>query len=531
MTTHTLTLTARHVSQLRDHLLRDDGLERAAYAYCSRSGDNRLLAEEIILITDDQLSSQSPTACRPDDAVERELLSTCSQRNMHPLILHSHPFDHGDEPWFSTADDDLMNGLQEMITGLYPDTEAMFGVLNQNGLIATRYNPETGDREPLPVTVIGNHKLEVPLTTPDSEYSDTGEEAIDQERHDRGIRAIGETGQQRLSNTHIAVIGAGGLGSVIADELASKGVGTLTIIDPDHVEESNLPRIRGAYDYHIGRPKVEAVKHHLWKTAPGIDVTPLQDHVEHAEDALKQADLIIAGVDTVSARMWLNQFAVRHLIPYIDAGVVIETTDTDTDADAETGGEQRIDVMEGYIQFIQPGANACYDCLDRGDPEWARIEQLSDEELDEEIKRGYIAETDLSPAPAVVSLNGEAASKAVALAVKHLTGYGSPADFLWFETIAYDLEVHKTRPSDGCTTCGPHGILGRGDREPTAADLADDTQELDLDTDLSFDTDETETEDPADHEEGEPPPDTEDALEPGETDLFGAFTDTDTDRP
>jgi len=141
----------------------------------------------------------------------------------------------------------------------------------------------------------------------------------------------------------------------------------------------------------------------------------VQAPAEDAADALKQCDLLVAGVDQISARMWLNQFAVRHCIPYVDAGVVIDTEDEDT-----------ITAMEGYIQVIAPGATACFDCMDRGDPEQARIESLSDEALQEEVERGYIDETTLSPEPAVVPLNGVVASKTVQTVAKLVTGYDAP---------------------------------------------------------------------------------------------------------
>jgi molybdopterin/thiamine biosynthesis adenylyltransferase len=88
--------------------------------------------------------------------------------------------------------------------------------------------------------------------------------------------------------------------------------------------------------------------------------------------------------------------------------------------------------MEGYIQLILPGANACFDCFDRGDPEQARLERLSLDELEEELERGYIEATDLSPEPTVVPLNGIVASKTIQLLAKYITGYARPADYLRF---------------------------------------------------------------------------------------------------
>ena len=477
MTTRSLILTADQVEQLRNHLLRDDGLERAAYIYCSPSGDDRLLAEELVLINDDQLAAQSATECRPTPRTEYDLVQDCTRRDMHPCVVHSHPFDTTQSPDFSPRDDDLMDGLYRFITGHAPETATMFAVLGDEGITATVDLPDTDHRETLPVTVLGNRRLDTPLRNASSTIATNGSD-IDTDRFDRGIRALGEAGQQRLADTHIAVVGCGGLGDIMAIEFAMYGVGKLTLIDPDVVETSNQPRLISATEHHTGRPKVTTVKQQLWKANPAVDLTTVQKQVENAAEALHQADLIVAGVDRVSTREWLNAFAIRHLKPYIDAGVIITTDETDDDTEREAAG--RVETMDGYIQTIIPGVTACWDCLNRGDDEQARIERLSDDELEEELERGYIDETQLSPAPAVVPLNGEVASKTVRLVAKLVTGYAEPADYLHVETVNNDLTTVTTRPRDTCPTCGETGILGRGDRKPTEADLAATEYDIDL---------------------------------------------------
>lgn len=128
-----------------------------------------------------------------------------------------------------------------------------------------------------------------------------------------------------------------------------------------------------------------------------------------------------------------------------------------------------------------PGASACFDCLNRGDPEQARIERLSDAELEEELERGYIDETQLSPAPAVVPLNGVIASKTVQIVAKLVTGYAPPTDYLYFEGVDNDITAITTTPREACPTCGSTGVLGRGTREPTEADVERADYDIDLD--------------------------------------------------
>lgn len=270
--------------------------------------------------------------------------------------------------------------------------------------------------------------------------------AIDEDRFDRSIRALGTHSQQQLANTHIAIIGVSGLGNPIAKELARVGVEHLTLIDPDVVEESNLPRLYGNYRSDIDRPKVAVLAEQLRPIASVDTVTTVQEPVEDAADALEPVDLIVAGVDQDATRIWLNKHAVMTDTDYIDAGVSITTQDGD-------GG--RVETMEGYVHRIVPGTTACFDCLDRGDRVHARLETMPPEQQQRAVERGYVDDTALTPEPAVNPLNGIVASLAVETAVKHITGYDDPADFIRYESVSYTLNAKDTvHPRDSCPTCG-----------------------------------------------------------------------------
>lgn len=479
--THTLTLTATHVDQLRNHLLRADGLERCAYAYCSPAADGRLLVEQLVLIPDEDTTNQSRTACRPAQAVELRLVQECLRRGMHPCLIHSHPFDHTGTPRFSAHDEKMMAQFTQFLLGHEPNAVPLYAVFSAKGVTATVYPPalnqeeqedKTPTRKPLPVTVLGNHRLDTPLQN----AADTllpANTAIDTRRFHRGILMLGEAGQERLAGTHVVVIGTGGLGDLIAIQLAMMGVRHLTLVDPDTVETSNLPRLASAADHHVGRPKVEATKQMVWRQNPAAIVETIRAPIEEAADALHTADLIVAGVDRVSTRQWLNAFAVRHLKPYIDAGVVITTEDT------EEHHPPRVEAMKGCVQTVLPGVTACLTGTNRIDPEQVRIEHLSDDELEEEIDRGYIDETAESPAPAVVPLNGVVASLTVDVVSKLITGHTPTANYLQLDLVANDLNEDAMKPRKTCPTCGPTGVLGRGTRDVTAADL--DAADYDLD--------------------------------------------------
>lgn len=266
----------------------------------------------------------------------------------------------------------------------------------------------------------------------------------DADRHDRTRRAIGSDALEQLQDTHVVQIGAGGVGSHTGEQLAQLGVGELTVVDPDTIEESNLPRLAytGNPD-HVGLPKVGVMRDDLATNAPDTVVHPVMQEAESVGHLLNRADIIVAGVDKVSTRMWLNEFAVRHDMPYIDAGVTITT-----------GDDNAVEVMEGYIQRIVPDETACFDCLHRGDPEQARIEQLSDTERTAELEQGYIDADILTPNPAIVPPNTVVTGLTLQVITAQITDTVPPADHLRLDATQYTLEADMLAPRDDCPTCG-----------------------------------------------------------------------------
>lgn len=275
------------------------------------------------------------------------------------------------------------------------------------------------------------------------------------DRYDRSIRLFTTDGQLQIQETSVMVVGCGGLGSVLVEELARLGVEQLVLVDPDVVEESNLSRLVGSMPEHIGEPKVQVLGQHIWHTCPDVDVDTYPERVQDLPmSVFGDVDVIAAGVDTVTARSYTNEMAVRYEVPYIDAGVRIDTDN------------EEVGAVEGVAQTIQPGQSACFDCLDRGDPQQMRIEGLSDGELWDEVDRGYLPADVLEPEPAVVHLNGVVASHAVDQFTRLVTGILEPVDLLRIDLLGYELVPMHSDRKDHCVTCGEDGVLGRGKPAP-----------------------------------------------------------------
>ncbi|WP_110589142.1 ThiF family adenylyltransferase [Microbacterium suaedae] len=140
-----------------------------------------------------------------------------------------------------------------------------------------------------------------PLVEPVAALS--ADEAARTARH-AVLYPLGETGQRRLAAAHVAIVGAGGLGSPAVLALAAAGVGRLTVIDDDDVEHSNLQRQVLHRVSDVGAPKVDSAVRAAADLAPDCVVTPLRKRLDpdNARQLLAGADVVLDGSDTFATR-------------------------------------------------------------------------------------------------------------------------------------------------------------------------------------------------------------------------------------
>jgi adenylyltransferase/sulfurtransferase len=148
------------------------------------------------------------------------------------------------------------------------------------------------------------------------------------ERYSRQIlfAGIGERGQQRLADAHVAIVGVGATGAATASLLARAGVGHLTLIDRDFVEFSNLQRqmLFTEDDARESLPKAEAARRQLLKINSTIEVSAhIADLVPgNIEELLEGADLVLDGTDNFETRYLINDICVQQGRPWIYAAAV-----------------------------------------------------------------------------------------------------------------------------------------------------------------------------------------------------------------
>jgi adenylyltransferase/sulfurtransferase len=166
------------------------------------------------------------------------------------------------------------------------------------------------------------------------------------ERYSRHILLpeVGGEGQQRILESKVLVIGAGGLGSPASFYLAAAGVGRIGIVDSDTVELSNLQRQILHSTGDLGRPKALSAKERLEALNPDVEVLPYADRLtsDNILATVGEYDLVLDGSDNFATRYLVNDACVLLDKPLVHAGVFR---------------------FEGQITTILPRRGPCYRCL------------------------------------------------------------------------------------------------------------------------------------------------------------------------
>lgn len=135
---------------------------------------------------------------------------------------------------------------------------------------------------------------------------------------------IEASGQQKLHDSVVGVVGLGALGSVIANNLARAGVGKLILADRDVVELDNLHRQILYDEGMLGEPKAIAAAEYLNRVNPDVEVKPVVKDVNFSTigTIVSKSELILDGTDNMETRFLINDYSVKKGIPWIYGGVV-----------------------------------------------------------------------------------------------------------------------------------------------------------------------------------------------------------------
>jgi adenylyltransferase/sulfurtransferase len=187
-----------------------------------------------------------------------------------------------------------------------------------------------------------------PTTVETSQNGDSSPAPKAHQRYSRQVlfAGIGAEGQRKLTAAHVAIVGCGATGAAAAALLARAGIGVLTLIDRDFVEESNLQRqvLFDEADALAALPKAEAARRKIALFNSAIDVNGrIADLVPgNIHDLLRGADIVLDGTDNFETRYLINDYAVEQRVPWIYAAAL---------------------GAYGATMSILPGETACLACI------------------------------------------------------------------------------------------------------------------------------------------------------------------------
>ena len=263
----------------------------------------------------------------------------------------------------------------------------------------------------------------------------TQSELLQTDRYSRQVLypGIGAEGQRRLARAHVALVGCGATGAAAASLLARAGVGTLTIIDRDFVETSNLQRqvLFDEQDARDALPKAVAAKEkiHLFSSETEVRAQVADLVPTNIDALLKDAQIILDATDNFETRYLVNDYAIDHNIPWIYAAAI---------------GSYAVTMN------VLPGETACLACLFPAPPS------------------GTVETCDT--AGILNTAVNFAASLEVTEAIKFLIGKSSQ---MRRSLLSYDLwtnersEISAALPRADCTVCGERDFVHmRGEGRP-----------------------------------------------------------------
>lgn len=371
--------------RLEEHLLEND-LEQGAFLLAEpvvRSDAIRLLVREVLPVPREHLLAQSGAYLETDPLFFAPILKRARSERYAVVVVHSHPFSRG-RVGFSSIDDAGEEDLIPKIKARIPGIPHAALVVARGAAAARVY--EIGSSTPIQAGIRSVGRVIVNL----SESMSPANGASDPRYHRQRL-VWGSGVQESLSRLHVGVVGAGGTGSHVIQQLLHLGVGLVRAIDPDTVEESNLNRLVTATRDDVATRNLKVGVAERLATALGraeaIESVPESALGRAVSLALVDLDVLFGCTDNLETRRLLNRVSLQYYVPLIDIGV-----------DLEVGPDGRLRTGAGRVTLVLPDGP----CLHRA----GVINGIP------EVPPDYVRGA-RDPAPAVVSLNGVVGSLAV----------------------------------------------------------------------------------------------------------------------
>lgn len=266
---------------------------------------------------------------------------------------------------------------------------------------------------------------------------------LDEARYSRNIALFGVDGQRKIAETKVVIVGLGGLGSHLDQQLAYLGVLDYGLVDYDIVTKSSLNRLIGTVGANVAAhaPKVVVAKRLIETIQPTADIRVVEGKVDAdgVAELVGRADVIFGCLDRDLSRLHLTELCARQAKPYFDLA-------------SDTGGEGS-DAWYGGRVVLCDGTR-CLSCLDLLDQDQMARDNMSSEQRAADARIYGIDRDALeNTGPAVVSINGGVASLAVTEFMALVTGIREPVAHLIYRGDLRQLTKSVDQPREGCWYC------------------------------------------------------------------------------
>lgn len=428
-----ITLSSKLASSIRDTINLSSGIEHGFFATVSGKG-NAYKIETLILPEPGDWLVQAPSQLKPSTSYAMRAVDAASEEKNGLLFVHTHP-DPLHPPQLSSIDEYSLKKLGGLVVDILEE-DFLVGIISQQGWYVAKMQSNTFVEVNTVAEINDGYKLL-------SATKQTNSEELD----DRQTRSLGPV-NKIIRTLTVAVIGSGGLGSSVSEQLVRMGVNKLILVDNDVIDTpSNLRRIYGTRidDFSSALPKlkVEVVGTYLRSLGLGTQVEILPGDITNKEILTKvlEADIVFCATDTHSSRAALNNLPYKYNTPVIDMGIRVASN---------TAG---IAGFFSAIRILTP-TSACFLCREVVDSERVRLENLSLSEVEAQKKEGYIPGEYGEPQPSIISLTTLAASMGISAFINLLLDVEGRYEDIIIDMLEGYVNSGKAKPKiPGCIFC------------------------------------------------------------------------------
>lgn len=352
-------------------------------------GQPVFVVKEALLVPDAEVEISNSGWSLSNNAITA-VINAAVKTGYSLIEAHNHG---GQKPRFSGTD---RTGLREFVPYVLDSLRGRpYGatVWGDDTIYAEYFMPD-GMRGVVDSVVVYGDKLDQVVSRDDDER----ETSI---RFDRQLPWFTSAGQRKIGRLKFGIVGLGGTGSPLVQNLVFLGGRDFVLIDDDVSDDTNMNRLVTAAAADAGTNKAILACRLVKAVAPDATVQVIQKNLQTAEalDVLKGVDVIFGCVDNDGARVILNELALAYQIPYFDIAVGI---------DAENG---RVEAAGHRLAVVLPRGPCLY-CMSQIDKDEARYWLSTEEQRDFMRRQGYVKGMD-ARAPSVAALNASASAAAV----------------------------------------------------------------------------------------------------------------------